>query len=91
MGERKRKLKQKAVRAFDFPEDIATDEVCITVIGKSCVLLENHKGLLSYTDKSIKVKAMPAPVSVDGSELSIVYIDSTSLYISGKIENAHYE
>lgn len=84
-------ISKKVTKTFDFPDIVSGEDLCITAVGREHVILENHKELLTYTDKLIRVNASPSAVGVEGNNMSIKYMDSFVIYIDGNIEKIIYE
>ncbi len=70
---------------FDLPAETAAGAPKITVTGASRVIIENHRGLLEYSDTLIEVGAGRFHVRVRGEGLLLRAMDSEILIISGTI------
>lgn len=67
------------------PEDIATNTPKITMLGVNRLTVENHKGLVEYSDNTVRIKTSFGTVCIDGSDLLLDVMDSGSVAVSGKI------
>jgi sporulation protein YqfC len=70
---------------FDLPAETAAGLPRITITGDSRVLIENHKGLLEYSDELIQVSGGRVRVRISGQGLLLRAMDGEMLLISGKI------
>lgn len=59
--------------------------------GASEIYIENHKGILSYTDTEIRVSTPMGIVRVFGNGLSIDRIRLEDILISGQFKQIEYE
>ncbi len=73
------------VERFDLPADTAAGAPKITVTGRGRVVIENHRGLLEYSDTFIEAGAGRFHVRVRGEGLLLRAMDSEVLIISGTI------
>ncbi|MBE5960894.1 MAG: sporulation protein [Lachnospiraceae bacterium] len=73
------------------PPDVMAGAPIITIQGRNAVCVENHKRILEYTDKKIRVQTKIGPLSIEGSSLSISYYTKDELKITGYIQNVYYE
>lgn len=72
------------------PETIA--EVPLTSLrGKRSVCIENHRGILAYTDECVKVAVKRGSISVFGTHLTIARMTRGCLEIRGHIRSIELE
>ncbi len=76
---------EELAERFDLPADTAAGAPKITVTGASRVIVENHKGLLEYSDTLIEIGAGRFLVRVRGEGLLLRAMDNEVLIISGTI------
>lgn len=70
---------------LDIPSDISAGSAKLSVYGKSKVLVENHKGILLYSENEIQLSAKGMSVRILGDELSIAAMDKNDMLITGRI------
>ena len=70
---------------FEIPPEAVAKVPRLTLTGSSHVLIENHRGLLSYSDDEVEVGGGSIRIRVRGSGLSLKAMDADSLLISGRI------
>ena len=61
----------------------------VELYGGKRILIENHCGVLAYTDNSICVKVKCGQVCVCGSNLNLAMMSRERLVICGRIESVH--
>ena len=69
----------------------ALGEGKLSVVGTRRALIENHRGLLSYTEELIAVRLGHGSLSIWGTELAIEAMNERELLIVGHIAHAEWE
>ncbi len=59
----------------------------VELAGDQRVLVENHMGVLAYSDEEIQIKVCYGKVTVSGSNLRFMQMNSEQLVIKGCVEN----
>lgn len=70
---------------LDIPSDISVGTAKLSIFGKNRVLIENHKGILHYSENEIELSAKGMTVKLLGDGLSIDAMDKSDMLITGKI------
>ena len=70
---------------FDLPAEVVTGVPKVTVTGTSQVLVENHRGLLAYSDTEVAVDGKSVRVRVRGDGLLLRAMDREMLLVTGTI------
>lgn len=83
--------KEKAASALKLPRDVVLGEVLISFLGRHCVLIENYRSIILYTDCSIKLQAKNCRVVICGKKLMIEYYTNEEMKISGFIKSLEFE
>lgn len=73
-----------AAERFALPGELA-GAVKLTLSGDSHLLVENHRGLLEYSDGVIRISGGRLTLRVQGLGLHLLAMDGCSLIIKGKI------
>ena len=87
---RVKRIKKQAAKVLDFPEDVMMDLPRVTIAGTSRVYIDNHAGLLGYTNEEITVSLPDGTVRIRGAEMEIDDFETDRLIISGKIDSVEY-
>lgn len=80
-------LKQLIVNKMDLPEDVMLDLPRITMIGQLHIYIENHRGLLAFTDKEVRLMLKQGQLLIKGSAFVIKTILPEEILLEGRIEN----
>lgn len=62
-----------------------TKRPLVEIVGQNRVLIENHGGVIGYSNDEIQVKVSYGRISVEGSILKFMQISKEQLVITGKI------
>lgn len=79
-------IKTNLSEALELPIDIALDLPRITIIGNVEVRIFNHKGIIEYDSKMIRINSRIGIIKVFGNELEIKNILSEEILVVGNIE-----
>lgn len=80
------KIIEKAMERFALPAE-ALGHGRLILSGDSHLLIENHRGILEYSEEFILIAMKKGQLSLSGSALSLYAIDSDSIVIGGKIQS----
>lgn len=83
-------LEQLAGR-INLPADMTAGVPILTLIGRYEVRIENYKGILSYTDTTVRIQAKTFYVCIEGKRLEIAYFTEQEMKITGMIAGVSYQ
>ena len=72
------------------PLDACMGELRVTLTGGKEAFIENYKGILEYTDKTVFLQGRNNQVRFTGNRLSVDYYTNEDMKISGSIEDIHF-
>ena len=75
----------KVAQALDLPLDMLCDVPRTEIMGKSCVNIENFRGILDYNENCVKINTTSGIIKIDGDELLIESITDDGVCIKGTI------
>ena len=73
------------------PKDVVMDLPKLSVCGDKEIYIENHKGLIEYTDRVITVKMRDGIIRLCGQKLRILTLRQKEILINGEFERVEYE
>lgn len=76
---------EKLARRTDLPADIVAGAPKVTLTGMEQVLVENHRGILAYTDGLVEVTGRSGHIRIRGEKLLLRAMDSEMLLVTGNI------
>ncbi|HET7558633.1 MAG TPA: sporulation protein YqfC [Limnochordia bacterium] len=75
---------------LDLPQDIVLDLPKTTLIGDLQLHVQNHRGVVEYTPRRIRINTAKGELAVLGARLSISSIYGRELVIEGRIAAVEY-
>lgn len=63
----------------------------VTAYGYNELTIENHKGILSFSDKAVTVRAADSTIKISGSRLEIKEFTKDLIIIAGHLKGVIYE
>ncbi|MDX8359545.1 MULTISPECIES: sporulation protein YqfC [Bacillaceae] len=75
---------------LELPADVTMDLPRITMIGQLHIYIENHRGLLSFSDDELRLLLKQGQLLIKGESFVIKMIQPEELLLEGKIEQVTY-
>ncbi len=86
-----RKFREYAADLFRLPKDVIMDMPRVSICGDKEIYVENHKGIVEYTDICIRIKMNDGIISIFGNKLRIITLETERMVINGDFERVEYE
>ncbi|ASF39947.1 MULTISPECIES: sporulation protein YqfC [Halobacillus] len=77
-------------RYFDLPSDVMLDLPRITTIGSIHVYIENHTGLLHFSDNEVRIQYKQGQVKIIGKDLGVKMMLKEELLLEGEIKSVEF-
>ncbi|HEU5140004.1 MAG TPA: sporulation protein YqfC [Bacillales bacterium] len=90
MSKWKDKLKNWLVKNVELPADVIMDLPRITIIGQLHIYIENHNGVLSFSNDEVRLRLTQGQLVVKGREFVLKTILPEEILLEGKIEQVKY-
>lgn len=87
----KKRITERVSDAWGVPKDVIMNIPRLTVSGDKEIYIENHKGILQYTDTEIRVSTHMGIVHICGRSLVLERIRLEDILISGTFTSVEYE
>ncbi|NLY88271.1 MAG: sporulation protein YqfC [Firmicutes bacterium] len=82
---RKKRYKTLLVNLFGLPREVLLDLPRLVMLGNSRMVVENHKGLLEYTEETVRIKtAHNGEIRITGRGLNLLYMVKEELGLAGR-------
>jgi sporulation protein YqfC len=75
---------------MELPADVMMDLPRITMIGQLHIYIENHRGLLTFTDKEVRLLLKQGQLLIKGESFVIKTILPEEIMLEGKINSVLY-
>lgn len=88
--ELQKQLRRKTAAALDLPGEVAFNLPKIVVTGNVQVLIENHRGIVSYGREEVRLLVEAGELAVSGRGLVIRRIVPEEIVIEGEIQGVRF-
>ncbi|MDF9760523.1 sporulation protein YqfC [Peribacillus simplex] len=85
-----KKVKQLMIKTMDLPQDVMMDLPRITMIGQLHIYIENHRGLLAFTDSEVRLMLKNGQLLIKGNAFVIKTILPEEIMLEGKIDKVYF-
>ncbi|MCY6371817.1 sporulation protein YqfC [Clostridium ganghwense] len=83
--------KENVAQKLDLPRDVVLNIPKITITGNNEIIIENHKGIIIFEEKEIKINSNVGVISIKGEGLEILFIGGSTIILGGKFKGVIYE
>ncbi|TMU85586.1 sporulation protein YqfC [Bacillus sp. BHET2] len=83
-------MRKWMTQKMDLPEDVMMDLPRITMIGQIHIYIENHRGLLTFTDREVRLLLKQGQLLIKGEQFVIKMILPEEILLQGKIVEVIY-
>lgn len=85
-----RRLRHLAMGVLDLPQDVVLEVPRITMIGYSQMYIENHRGVLHFSEQELRLLLTNGQMIVSGEKLVIRAILPEEVLLEGKIHSLKF-
>lgn len=86
----KKPFSEKMMDALDLPKNKSGIITSLNITGVHEAIVEGHKGIIEYTDKTIKINTPQFILKLNGADLEITEIAEEYIAVKGIIVGAEY-
>lgn len=90
MDKRREAVSKVMADFLEIPRDLVLDLPKLTVIGRTEILLENHRGIIEYSLNRVRVNLSRGFLELEGEELEIKALMPDEMRIVGEIRSIKY-
>ncbi|WP_147532402.1 sporulation protein YqfC [Bacillus marasmi] len=83
-------IRNWVTKNMELPQDVMMDLPRITMVGQIHIYIENHRGLLTFTDREIRLLLKQGQLLVKGKAFVIKTILPEEILLEGKIDQVIY-
>lgn len=80
-------IRSWVTRKMDLPQDVTMDLPRITLIGNIHIYIENHRGLLAFSDQELRLLLKQGQLLIKGNGFVIKTILPEEILLEGKIDH----
>lgn len=85
------RIKKGIAQKLDLPTDIVLNLPKISIVGNNEITIENHKGIILFETKQVKINSGVGLISIQGSNFEILFMGGNTITISGKFKTVEYQ
>ncbi|TCS83730.1 sporulation protein YqfC [Tepidibacillus fermentans] len=85
-----RRLRQLTVKQLELPKDVIFDLPRITMIASYQMYIENHRGVVQFTDQYLHLRLSKGELKIYGNQLVIRAILPEDVFVEGLIRSIEY-
>jgi sporulation protein YqfC len=86
----RQQVKSWFAKTLDLPEDVMMDLPRITMIGQIHIYVENHRGLLSFSDQEVRLLLKQGQLLIKGNSFVIKTILPEEILLEGRVDQVLY-
>ncbi|MEK5523551.1 sporulation protein YqfC [Heyndrickxia sp. FSL W8-0423] len=83
-------LRSWMTNTMELPQDVMMDLPRITMIGQIHIYIENHRGLLTFSDREVRLLLKQGQLLIKGQSFVIKTILPEEILLEGKIDEVIY-
>jgi len=83
-------LRHMAVGVLDLPQDVVLEVPRITMIGHLQMYIENHRGVIHFSDRELRLLLTNGQLIVKGEQLVIRAILPEEVLLEGRISGVKF-
>lgn len=84
------KLRNWTIHVMDLPPDILVDMPRLSMIGNRKLVIENHCGIIYFSDQCIRLAIHAGEIELQGSSFIIQVMWTKEIWIEGNIHHIDY-
>lgn len=84
------KVRQMLTNAINLPQDVMMNLPRITMIGQIHIYIENHRGLIAFSEQEVRLQLEKGQLSITGEGLIIKTILPEEILLEGVIGSVNY-
>lgn len=85
------RLKSTLADVLEFPKDVVLNLPRIVMVGNIQLQVENHRGLVAYDGRNIRVSLARGEIHISGDYLTIRTIDRDHIIVDGQIAAVEFK
>lgn len=85
------RTKEVFAEKLDLPRDLILNIPKITITGDNQITIENHKGVILFEEKEIKINSNVGVITIYGDRFEILFMGGSTLTLNGKFKSVIYE
>jgi len=85
------RTKETIAEKLDLPRDVILNIPKIIITGDNEITVENHKGVILFDEKEIRINSNVGLIVICGDGFEILFMGGSTLTVSGRFKSVIYE
>lgn len=85
-----KRMRSWITKTLEMPPDVMMDLPRITMVGRLHIYIENHRGLLLFSEEEVRLMLKQGQCIIQGKNLVIKAILPEEILLEGKIDQVKY-
>lgn len=90
-GKEGKRWRRELADFLELPREIILNQPRLTIVGTMQCLLENHRGVIEYTNEMIRIAVAEGEIILRGDNLVIRTLAGEEIAVEGKISSLDFE
>jgi len=90
MEKRKDVIRQAMAEFLDIPKDLVLDLPKVTIVGRTELYIENHRGIIEYNLNRLRVNLSRGFLEIEGIDMEIRALMADEMKVTGEILTVKY-
>lgn len=90
MHSKKETISKRVTDFLEIPRDLVFDLPKLTVIGRTEIYLENHRGIIEYSLTRIRIGLIRGFMQIEGQDLEIKVLLPDEMSLTGEVHLIRY-
>ncbi|MFC0188137.1 sporulation protein YqfC [Fictibacillus aquaticus] len=90
MSKWRQQVSKWMMQKMDLPADVVMDLPRITMIGQLHIYIENHRGVLAFSNEELKLKLKQGVLVIEGEGFLIKTVMPEEILLEGKISGVRF-
>lgn len=91
MGDRMYNAKRNIADKLDLPADIILNMPQIKITGNNEIVIENHRGIITFNENEVKINSGIGLISIYGNGFEVLFMGGSTITIGGRFTSIVYE
>ena len=83
-------IRKQMTEALELPKEIMLNLPLISFIGREEVAIENYKGILEYSEETVRVGTAAGILELNGRSLCLKQLSAECMVVTGQVESMRF-
>lgn len=84
-------MRERIADSLELPAEVTLNVPKITILAKKEITVENHKGVMRFSNTELVVNTSLGPLTIKGENLEIAFVGGTTITLKGSFKGVVYD